>query len=55
MLVLILSLEKLPNVIVYESMNLSSQMNLELENFFNKNGYKVLVCNGNTMATRVTE
>jgi hypothetical protein len=52
---LILSLEKLPNVIVYESMNLDPKMNLDLENFFNKNGYKVLVCNGNTMATKITQ
>lgn len=49
---LILSLEKLPNVIVYESMNLSSEMESDLENWFEKNGYTTLVCNGNTMATK---
>jgi len=49
---LILSLEKLPNVIVYESMNLSREMESDLENWFEKNGYTTLVCNGNTMATK---
>lgn len=49
---LILSLEKLPYVIVYESMNLSSEMESDLENWFEKNGYTTLVCNGNTMATK---
>jgi len=49
---LILSLEKLPNVIVYESMNLSNKMESDLETWFTKNGYTTLVCNGNTMATK---
>lgn len=49
---LILSLEKLPNVIVYESMNLSREMESDLEKWFEKNGYTTLVCNGNTMATK---
>lgn len=49
---LILSLEKLPNVIVYESMNLSNKMKSDLETWFKKNGYTTLVCNGNTMATK---
>lgn len=49
---LILSLEKLPNVIVYESMNLSKEMELKLSEWFQKNNYTVLVCNGNTMATK---
>ena len=50
---LILSLEKLPNVIVYESMNLDKEMESKLNEWFVKNNYNVLVCNGNTMATRV--
>jgi hypothetical protein len=50
---LILSLEKLPNVIVYESMNLGKEMETKLNEWFVKNNYNVLVCNGNTMATRV--
>jgi hypothetical protein len=49
---LILSLEKLPNVIVYESMNLNEDMQLRLQNWFKKNNYKTLVCNGNTMAIK---
>lgn len=50
---LILSLEKLPNVIVYESMNLSEEMQLKLKTWFDINNYKTLVCNGNTMATKI--
>jgi hypothetical protein len=50
---LILSLEKLPNVIVYESMNLGEEMETKLNEWFVKNNYNVLVCNGNTMVTRV--
>jgi len=50
---LILSLEKLPNVIVYESMNLDSEMEKKLNDWFLKNNYSTLVCNGNTMATKI--
>lgn len=50
---LILSLEKLPNVIIYESMNLNREMEIKLSNWFKKNNYSVLVCNGNTMATKI--
>lgn len=49
---LILSLEKLPNVIVYESMNLDKITDKKLTEWFEKNNYKVFVCNGNTMAMR---
>lgn len=49
---LILSLEKLPNVIVYESMNLGEEMETKLREWFNKNNYSILICNGNTMATK---
>lgn len=51
---LILSLPKLPNVIVYESMNLGEEMSKKLEIFFSVNGYSVVVCNGNTMASKIT-
>ena len=50
---LILSLEKFPNVIVYESMNLDSEMEKKLNHWFGKHNYKTLVCNGNTMATKI--
>lgn len=49
---LILSLKKLPNVIIYESMNLDPVMSNKLNSFFTLYDYKVLECNGNTMATR---
>lgn len=52
---LILSLQKLPNVIVYESMNLNDDMQSRLQNWFEKNSYKTLVCNGNTMATKISQ
>lgn len=52
---LILSLEKLPNVIVYESMNLGDEMENKLKEWFNQNGYTTLVCNGNTMATKINQ
>jgi len=34
-------------------MNLSEEMETKLNEWFVKNNYRVLVCNGNTMATRV--
>lgn len=52
---LILSLEKLPNVIVYESMNLGDEMENKLKEWFQQNGYTTLVCNGNTMATKINQ
>ena len=52
---LILSLEKLPNVIIYESMNLHYEMQNKLKDWFNQNGYKTLECNGNTMATKINQ
>ena len=52
---LILSLEKLPNVIVYESMNLGEDMDSKLDEFFTLNGYTTLVCNGNTMVTKINQ
>jgi hypothetical protein len=52
---LILSLEKLPNVIVYESMNLNVDMEIKLKEWFDRNGYITLICNGNTMATKINQ
>ena len=52
---LILSLEKLPNVIVYESMNLGVEMEHKLKEWFQQNGYTTLVCNGNTIATKINQ
>ena len=52
---LILSLEKLPNVIVYESMNLGVEMENKLKEWFQQNGYTTLVCDGNTMATKIKQ
>jgi len=49
---LILSLEKLPNVIIYESMNLDENTTTALKYFFQKNNYNVIVCNGNTIAVK---
>lgn len=49
---LILSLEKLPNIIVYESMNLDINTTTALNYFFNKNNYNVIECNGNTLAVK---
>jgi hypothetical protein len=49
---LILSLEKLPNVIIYESMNLDEKTTIELDYFFKTNKYKTVICNGNTMAIK---
>ena len=50
---LILSLEKLPNIIIYESMNLGDKMTNDLNNFFQRNGYFLLECNGNSIASRI--
>ena len=49
---LILALEQRPNVIIYESMNLSEDMNEKLNKWFNSNQYITLTENGNTIAKR---
>ena len=49
---LILSLEKKPNVIVFESMNLSEFDNQKLSEWFVKNLYTTVVDNGNTIAIK---
>lgn len=49
---LILSLEQKPNVIVFESMNLSEDDNKMLNNWFDDNSYSTIVDNGNTIALK---
>lgn len=49
---LILSLEKLPNIIIYESMNLDLDMSDRLDNWFKNNNYLVITENGNTIAKK---
>jgi hypothetical protein len=50
---LILSLESFPNIIIYESMNLGDEMNSELASFFRRNGYVLMECSGNTIASKI--
>lgn len=49
---LILSIEKYPNVIIFESMNLSEERMNILNNWFLQNGYQTITCFGNTMAIK---
>lgn len=49
---LIMSLEHRPNIIVYESMNLSEEEISELDLWFNQNSYKKITDNGNTIAIK---
>lgn len=49
---LILSLNQKPNIIIYESMNLSDTEKISLGDFFESNGYRTSVCNGNTIAIK---
>ena len=49
---LILALEHKPNVIVYESMNLSKETTNMLNLWFTKNSYETTECNGNTIAVK---
>lgn len=49
---LILSLEKKPNIIIYESMNLSKDRVERLETWFEKNNYSTITTNGNTLASK---
>ena len=49
---LILCLDQKPNVIIYESMNLSEEMNHKLSEWFDKNGYVTITDNGNTIAKK---
>jgi hypothetical protein len=49
---LIMSLEHRPNIIVYESMNLSEEEILELDLWFNQNLYKKITDSGNTIAIK---
>ena len=50
---LILCLEQRPNVIIYESMNLSQEMNDKLNEWFTSNQYLTLTENGNTIAKKI--
>jgi hypothetical protein len=50
---LILCLEQRPNVIIYESMNLSQEMNDKLNEWFTSNQYLTLIDNGNTIAKKI--
>ena len=52
---LILCLEQRPNVIVYESMNLSEEMNNKLNEWFSINQYFTLTDNGNTIAKKINK
>jgi hypothetical protein len=49
---LIMSLKHRPNIIVYESMNLSEEEILELDLWFNQNLYKKITDSGNTIAIK---
>jgi len=49
---LIMSLKHRPNIIVYESMNLSEEEISELDLWFNQNLYKKITDNGNTIAIK---
>jgi hypothetical protein len=49
---LIMSLKHRPNIIVYESMNLSEEEISELDVWFNQNLYKKITDNGNTIAIK---
>jgi hypothetical protein len=49
---LIMSLKHRPNIIVYESMNLSEEEILELDSWFSQNLYKKITDNGNTIAIK---
>jgi hypothetical protein len=47
-----MSLKHRPNIIVYESMNLSEEEISELDLWFNQNLYKKITDNGNTIAIK---
>ena len=49
---LIMSLPKLPNIIIYESINLPKETQNNLQLFFEKNSYIVSEHNGNTLASK---
>lgn len=50
---LILSLNKFPNIIIFESMNIPQDRIDKLNEFFVLNGYGHFVCNGNTLAYKI--
>lgn len=47
---LILNLKTRPNIIIFESMNLSEDRMTSLNSWFYENNYSFLTCNGNTIA-----
>jgi hypothetical protein len=49
---LILSLDCEPNVIIFESMNLSEERINKLNQWFSEKNYKVIITNGNTIAVK---
>lgn len=49
---LILNLKKTPNVIIFESMNLSEDKLIKLKEWFVSNSYRNLTINGNTIAIK---
>jgi hypothetical protein len=49
---LIMSLKHRPNIIIYESMNLSVEETVQLDLWFNQNSYKTITDNGNTIAIK---
>lgn len=50
---LILSMTKRPNVIIYESMNLGSEISQKLSDWFSNKNYRTLTCFGNTIAIKL--
>lgn len=50
---LITALETLPNIIIFESMNIPRDRIEKLNNFFVTRGFRYFVCNGNTLAYRI--
>lgn len=52
---LILCLQKLPNIIVYESMNLDKHMESKLSSWFKEKNYTTIECNGNTIAKKLID
>ena len=49
---LIINLEKKPNLIIFESMNIPEDRINKLNDWFSTNNYNFLTCNGNTIATK---
>ena len=50
---LIQAIKKLPNIIIFESMNIPQERIDKINSFFISNGFRYFVCNGNTLAYRI--